>query len=874
MLTVSQFHKDQVCDVWGIAPEIVFPITNGIDLSLFEGNMRLETSAINNAAIKEGLTSSLSDRVKLLYSSRPERGLEWLVKPDGIMHKLAEIDEKFHLYVCGYDNTTPQMAAYYDMLWQACDALPNVTRLGALTKKELADAMRQCDAMVYPTPSSIAPNFEEVSCITAMECMAAGLPFISTEAGALPETCKDSGSILLPLEDGLPDVDSFVKEVELLSPIGDVKLKEKQRAAAKRYSWSNACQLLLDALQSLFAEARKNPGSVARTAMELSDIWFLRHHVNSSVLPNDNGILNNTLSELEECYAFTESGNTWREHYEAYYEYEKQRGVDYGPENLDGNDRFEAVCNAIAGHFGVSRVLDYGCAHGHYTINLAKRFPDVEFVGIDITQSNIDKARAWAEADGVKNVRFERGAIEDGALTVRDGSLSVDVGLFNVVLAAEVLEHVADYKSHVDILQSHLHDDGLFLATTPYGPWEAVGYEEHWPWRAHVHHFDCEDLKECFGHLPGFFITCIPSGTRVGSYMWGFRGPSETLSNYVDYDRKLMTYVPRQTVSLCMIAKDAEDTISKALKSAFPFVDEIILHIDRTTSDSTLDVAERTIEEGFGHKPAIVRSGMPSATDIGFDAARNATIREASGDWILWLDADEEMFVTGKMYDMIRNNQFTGYCVPQHHFAIQPLGVIKTDYPCRLFRNGVGMQFFGVVHEHPERALNAGPGRVMVTNELQIVHPAYIIEEVRRERFDRNLPLLVRDREKYPERKLGKFLWLRDLAQMSMRSRERHGRVTKESRERADEGIKIWEELLKDGDLRMVIDGIEFYSMCVAILGEGFAVDTSVAIGKVPDDVSGQVKIKGMFQSTDHYIAVLNLIASERTKDYWSKYYV
>ena len=51
-----------------------------------------------------------------------------------------------------------------------------------------------------PTPAPIAPGFAETSCITATEALACGLPWISTDRGALPETLRDAG-VLVSLAD-------------------------------------------------------------------------------------------------------------------------------------------------------------------------------------------------------------------------------------------------------------------------------------------------------------------------------------------------------------------------------------------------------------------------------------------------------------------------------------------------------------------------------------------------------------------------------------------------------------------------------------------------------------------------------------------------
>ena len=178
---VSQFHVEQMRKVYGIHDRTLRVVPNGVDLDMY------------TATTKRMLPNG---SFKLLYQSRPERGLVHLQRPGGIMDRLREYGDRFHLYYCAYSNTVGHMADFYRELEAMASLLPNVTNLGALSKSELAEVQRACDMLVYPT------EFEEVSCITAMEAMAAGLPFLSSEHAALPETCKDSGAILIPFKDG------------------------------------------------------------------------------------------------------------------------------------------------------------------------------------------------------------------------------------------------------------------------------------------------------------------------------------------------------------------------------------------------------------------------------------------------------------------------------------------------------------------------------------------------------------------------------------------------------------------------------------------------------------------------------------------------
>src|SRR5690242_15059907 len=84
-------------------------------------------------------------------------------------------------------------------------------------------------------------------------------------------------------------------------------------------------------------------------------------------------------------------------------------------------------------------------------------------------------------------------------------------------------------------------------------------------------------------------------------------------------------------ISLCMIVKNEEASLATCLQSAADLVNEVIV-VDTGSSDQTKAIAAR-----FGarvHDFAWVND---------FSAARNESLRQASGEWIFWLDADESL---------------------------------------------------------------------------------------------------------------------------------------------------------------------------------------------------------------------------------------
>ena len=71
--------------------------------------------------------------------------------------------------------------------------------------------------------------------------------------------------------------------------------------------------------------------------------------------------------------------------------------------------RFADLCSE---HFdGVRSVLDMGCGPGEITCELARRYPEVRFTGIDHSGAAVDRARANAGRLGLPNVTFATGDV-------------------------------------------------------------------------------------------------------------------------------------------------------------------------------------------------------------------------------------------------------------------------------------------------------------------------------------------------------------------------------------------------------------------------------------------------------------------------------
>lgn len=810
VLVVSEYHKKQICKVYQLPEAFVHVLPNGVD-----------TETVKKAT-PVALDSVAPKGKRLIYLSRPERGLDHLLKAGGIMEQMPD----YHLFICTYNNVAPQMKDYYETLWRKAQEMPNVHNLGFLNKEDLYSYMKSMDLMIYPTPSEVQPEFREVSCIAVMEAAHCGLPVVTTKKGALPETLGGGGVVYSDLGDFPNSIKRAMKKHK--------DLVHAQGKVTDRTKWLDSVDNLEHIVNTILDQNETSSSAILIDRIRNSGISHLFDPKEYNEFLEDNVEPNNQIDaslfyELEECYKFYPL-DSYADHYADYYQYEQDRGVDYGPENLDGNGRYNQVISHLesANLEDGDTVVDYGCAHGHYTINLAKRFPNLKFVGIDITASNIYKARKWAMDDGVDNVEFYHAEVDqvNGGLRWFE---SLTKGFSpKAIIAAEVLEHVRDPHVVAQTLLENLMDGGKMIITTPFGPWEAQGYKEHWPWRAHIHDFTRNIIKHMYRNMDNLAITCVPSGMTpeaevIGSYVYSFNKPALD-ANVIDVNDAigedstfdLHAHSVQQTLSLCMIVKDDWVGLARCLQSIRGIVTEVVVGLDKTGDNTTA----KSLLDGLAvqHHIPVHYFDADSPMEIGFAQARNDVINKASGDWILWLDSDEELVHPERLSKYLHHNMYDAYSVKQEHLSLDPMGVIKTDYPAKLFRRNSGIKFFGEVHEHPEYDLNEGVGPLAIIPDFSIVHYGYDNEDVRRGRFSRNFDLLKRDRMKNPERNLGKFFWLRDMAQYCQFQIEKNA-PPQAYAESLEEGFKIWKEVLKTNNLRMITESSKFYSMLVKASG-------------------------------------------------------
>jgi len=829
ILVMSEFQKAQYKEIHGL-PDKMFEVTrNGIDLDLFlaPGSRRREMG-------------------QMVYCARPERGLENLVKPGGIMEMLLEDKVPVTLSVAHYDNTTEQMKPYYEALWARCNALPNVRIVGSLTKNQLYDLYSRSWLYVYPT------DFEEISCISAMEAMACGLPFITTPTAALVETLDKDAAIFIDGPAASPECQKrFVDKIKTLaaSPETMKKMSVAGYKKAASISWIPVAEQIVSVSDKIMREKSSDPSRLYKHFFRMSDIEMCRaleaaSDTMAGLYPERDHPLRLAEKEVKyvkDNFSFTESGNAYREHYlkvdGPIDEVNRGASVEHFP-NSENEPRWMVMKKFI--HENAEKfksVLDFGCWIGHQTIRVANELPDAAVVGVDVNHMNITLAQKCTELYSKhKNVKFTvwDEMLDDGAF----------LGQSDLVICNEVLEHVLDPYVLIDRLEKLCKPGGTIFITTPYGPWEYESYHT-FPYRCHLRHYEMNDLLDVFGekeNLQAYYreIGKSKEGLSLGHQYIVYTNNPERKTGRVNMVRKMAYQAPRETLSVCMIAYNAEDLLHRCLKSVKNIADEIIIAIDPKTNDSTRLIAQ--------HHGCKIIDGIDPIKE-GFETARNLSISKASGDWILWIDSDEELLQYENVYKYLRSNHLDGYAIQQHHMSVDPPMALKPDLPVRLFRNGEGIRFYGHVHEHPEIEMNKGIGQGVVVSDTWIAHDGYLTERIRRDRFLRNIDLVVIDRKKYPERNLGHFLWLRDLIHLiryRMESRNGTG-PDQQTIAWAKEAKDLFEQkFLNESGSPMLTEALTYYSEANNFLRLGQIVEFSIKCENLEP-----VSIKGRFPNSD-----------------------
>ncbi len=169
------------------------------------------------------------------------------------------------------------------------------------------------------------------------------------------------------------------------------------------------------------------------------------------------------------------------------------------------------------------------------------------------------------------------------------------------------------------------------------------------------------------------------------------------------------------TISAVISTRNEEANIHRVISSVKDWVDEVVV-VDMESTDKTVEIAKKLGAKVFSHKAVNY-----------VEPTRNFAISKAKSDWILILDADEEVSdsLVKKIKEIIKNPQADYYRLSRKNIIFGKWiehTLWWPDYNIRLFRKGF-VAWAEEIHSVP---ITQGVGLdIEAKEELSIVHNNY-----------------------------------------------------------------------------------------------------------------------------------------------------
>ncbi|BFH62208.1 TPR domain-containing glycosyltransferase [Paenibacillus azoreducens] len=187
------------------------------------------------------------------------------------------------------------------------------------------------------------------------------------------------------------------------------------------------------------------------------------------------------------------------------------------------------------------------------------------------------------------------------------------------------------------------------------------------------------------------------------------------------------------TLGVHLIAKDEAEFIGRCLESV-KNADEIIV-IDTGSQDDTIKIA-------LEHGAKVIALNWKED----FSLPRNEALRQATTDWVLVIDADEELLTSmDDIRKLIRESEAEGYDVTIINQLSHDWEHAVRNRALRLFRNRKEYHFQGKIHEEIEPSIRvlSGKGKIK-DSDIEIRHTGYLTENIlKKNKLKRNFQILI-----------------------------------------------------------------------------------------------------------------------------------
>lgn len=191
-----------------------------------------------------------------------------------------------------------------------------------------------------------------------------------------------------------------------------------------------------------------------------------------------------------------------------------------------------------------------------------------------------------------------------------------------------------------------------------------------------------------------------------------------------------------------MIVKNEEDNLPRCLESIKDIVDEMII-VDTGSTDDTIKIAK-----SYGAKV------FHFEWNDNFSDAKNFSLEQAKGDWIMTMDADEELSASdkNKVLSLLNNRDIDVFLFQTLSYVGNTPGLeTVNNLNIRLIRNHKGYKYMGAIHEQLYNSINPIKGNKVKTEKIIVYHYGYLIKvAIKKDKPSRNMKILEKLLENDP----------------------------------------------------------------------------------------------------------------------------
>lgn len=199
----------------------------------------------------------------------------------------------------------------------------------------------------------------------------------------------------------------------------------------------------------------------------------------------------------------------------------------------------------------------------------------------------------------------------------------------------------------------------------------------------------------------------------------------------------------KPVLSICMIVKDEEKNLPRCLDSLLTVIEQIeseLIVVDTGSTDNTVEIAQKYTKNVYRHE-----------WNDSFSDMRNISIAYAKGEWILIIDADEELENPEDLIALLKDKGLNKINTIRFQVKNLTAEYNKKVYIIlvseRIFKNDGQFMYRGTVHNQP---LFKHPA---LYTKITLIHYGYIAQdkELMERKFERTGEMLKNELKKDPD---------------------------------------------------------------------------------------------------------------------------